>query len=198
MKTTKKERLPRGEGRERLLSAATNLFIKHGFEATSPQAIYAESGVGQGSFYHHFSGKGALANAVLMQLVESEIGKLQDICRQTSNPLERLDLYLQLTRMGTKGCKFGRFVYETSARKQELSEPITDYFDKLLGFLSENIAAAKEQGMIESSASPDALAQVIVSQVQGGYILSRIYQNDDLLMKNLAILRSLIGLPHHS
>lgn len=187
-------RIPKGEGRERLLSAATKLFLKDGYDATSPQAIYAESGVRQGSFYHHFSSKDALMHVVLLQLLESETNRLQEINAKTPNPLSRLGLYLQITRVGTEGCKFGRFVYEASIRKPEMAEPIKAYFTELLKFLEENLSEAIQRGLIDRQENAKALSQTIVSQIQGGYILSRIYQDDAFLERNLAIVRQLIGL----
>lgn len=187
-------RLPRGEGRERLLAAATKLFLKDGYDATSPQAIYAESGVGQGSFYHHFSNKDALVHVVLLRLMESESKRLREIDAKSSNPMIRLDYYLQITRVGTDGCKFGRFVYEASVRKPEMAEPIKAYFTDLMSFLEKNLSEAIRRGLIDKKEDPKDLSQTIVSQIQGGYILSRIYQDDTFLERNLAIVRKLIGL----
>ncbi|MEL7614653.1 TetR/AcrR family transcriptional regulator [Vreelandella titanicae] len=187
-------RIPRGEGRERLLSAATKLFLENGYDATSPQAIYAESGVGQGSFYHHFPSKDALMHVVLLQLVASETNRLHEINEKSSNPMNRLDLYLKITRVGTKGCKFGRFVYEASVQKSEMAEPIKSYFSALLKFLEENLSEAIQQERIDRQIEAKVLAQTIVSQIQGGYILSRVYQDDSFLERNLAYVRQLIGL----
>lgn len=190
----KKKRLPRGQGRERILSSATELFIKNGFEATSPQAIYAASGVGQGSFYHHFSSKDDLANAVLEKIVEEKLSELSHITNTTSNPRERIAMYLNLPRKGTEGCKFGRFMYETSAQKQELNKPIQAFFDELLSFLSKNFRAAQDQKLISSDFSAEELSSIVMEQIQGGYILSRVYQNDDIQVNTLKRLAKQLGL----
>ncbi|MFT7005783.1 MAG: TetR/AcrR family transcriptional repressor of nem operon [Colwellia sp.] len=189
-----KKRLPRGQGRERILSSATDLFLKNGFEATSPQAIYALSGVGQGSFYHHFSNKDDLANAVLERMVEEKTAELNYITTTISNPKERLEAYLKLPRKGTEGCKFGRFMYETSGQKQELNKPIQEFFDGLLRFLSKNFQAAQEQELISSDFSAEELSFMLVEQIQGGYIMSRIYRNDDFQVNTLKRLAKQLGL----
>ena len=104
MKNTlkKKDRLVRGTGRELLLEAATILFLDNGFEATSPQAIYTKSGVGQGSFYHHFSGKSDLVNQVLSNLAILESEKLDIITHTYNSPIERLNEYLNLVALFMK------------------------------------------------------------------------------------------------
>lgn len=190
----KKERLMRGSGRDLLLDAATSLFLEKGFEATSPQAIYSKSGVGQGSFYHHFSGKDALAYEVLSNLAKLESSKLNHIMKSIDSPVERLNEYLKFTRKGTEGCKFGRFVYESSVQKDELSQPIRKYFDDLVEFLTSNIEQAQVESLIKSDESPELIAKSIISYIQGGYVLSRVYDDDEFLMKNVIILRSWLGL----
>lgn len=190
----KKKRLPRGQGRERILSSAADLFLKNGFEATSPQAIYAASGVGQGSFYHHFSSKDDLANAVLERTVEEKIAELNHITSTISNPKERIEAYLKLPRKGTEGCKFGRFMYETSAQKPELNKPIQGFFDELHHFLRQNFQLAQDQGLISSDFSAEELSFILIEQIQGAYIMSRIYQSDDFQVKSIKRLAKQLGL----
>ncbi|PKH85157.1 hypothetical protein CXF79_17900 [Colwellia sp. Bg11-28] len=190
----KKKRLPRGQGRERILSSAADLFLKNGFEATSPQAIYAASGVGQGSFYHHFASKDDLANAVLERIVEEKTAELNHITSTIPNPKKRLEAYLKLPRKGTEGCKFGRFMYETSGQKQQLNKPIQGFFDELQRFLSHNFQTAQNQGLISSDFSAQELSSILMEQVQGGYIMSRIYQSDDLQVNTLKRLAKQLGL----
>ncbi len=190
----KNKRIAKGAGREMLLQSATELFLENGFESTSPQAIYAKSGVGQGSFYHHFASKIDLMNAVLLRLVEDKTAQLTQINNQTSSPLLRLELYLDVPRVGTKGCTFGRFVYESSLSKSELSVPISHFFDLLLNFLTTNISAAQDEQLINISMQPLAMAKLIVSQIQGSYILSRIYNDGSILTEGILTVRALLGL----
>lgn len=47
--------------RERVIAAATKLFIKNGVDATSIAGICRASGVSNGSVFHHFGSKDAIA-----------------------------------------------------------------------------------------------------------------------------------------
>ena len=49
---------PAYDSRQKLVAAACALLAERGFEATSPQMFQQRSGVGHGSMYHHFPGKG--------------------------------------------------------------------------------------------------------------------------------------------
>ena len=49
---------PAYDSKQKLVAAACSLLAERGFEATSPQMFQQRSGVGHGSMYHHFPGKG--------------------------------------------------------------------------------------------------------------------------------------------
>lgn len=49
---------PAYDSKQKLVAAACALLAERGFEATSPQMFNQRSGVGHGSMYHHFPGKG--------------------------------------------------------------------------------------------------------------------------------------------
>ena len=59
---------PAHGSREKLVSAACELFAERGFTATSPTMVLDRSGVGHGSLYHYFDGKEALALAAIEQM----------------------------------------------------------------------------------------------------------------------------------
>jgi AcrR family transcriptional regulator len=50
--------------RQRLLDAATKVFLAHGFTAASMDMVRQEAGVSNGSLYHHFPTKTQLADAL--------------------------------------------------------------------------------------------------------------------------------------
>ncbi|MFQ3671944.1 MAG: TetR/AcrR family transcriptional regulator, partial [Verrucomicrobiia bacterium] len=51
--------------REKLVTAAVGLILRHGYHATGVDAICAEAGVTKGAFFHHFEDKDALGLAVI-------------------------------------------------------------------------------------------------------------------------------------
>ncbi len=53
----------------RLLEAATQVFLAHGFAAASMDLVRQEAGVSNGSLYHHFPTKSQLADALYAQLL---------------------------------------------------------------------------------------------------------------------------------
>ncbi len=56
--------MPATSTREKLLEAATRVFLEHGFGAASMDLVRQEAGVSNGSLYHHFPTKARLADAL--------------------------------------------------------------------------------------------------------------------------------------
>lgn len=50
--------------KDKLLDAATRVFLEHGFSAASMDMVRVEAGVSNGSLYHHFPTKALLADAL--------------------------------------------------------------------------------------------------------------------------------------
>src|SRR6202047_2647433 len=62
-------RLESAQLSDRILDVATMLFLGHGFGATSIEAVAKRAGISKRTFYHRFSGKERLFEAVLRRLM---------------------------------------------------------------------------------------------------------------------------------
>jgi AcrR family transcriptional regulator len=56
--------------RQQILSAAQRCFTRNGFQATSMQDIFAESGLSAGSVYSHFTGKDEIITAIADDVID--------------------------------------------------------------------------------------------------------------------------------
>ncbi len=84
-------RVVRGEAtRERVLSAARELFGRRGYEGTSIAAVLDAAGVARGALYHHFASKTALFDAVLEQVVAELAATAADDAQSGPDALENL------------------------------------------------------------------------------------------------------------
>ncbi len=76
MSRTQEQR--RAETATRLLDAAADLFARHGFHATSAEAVASAAGRTTGALYDHFGGKSGLLVALLEQWVNQTVADLTD------------------------------------------------------------------------------------------------------------------------
>jgi AcrR family transcriptional regulator len=76
--------------KERLLSVATRLFARHGFESTSVQDIVDAAGVTKGAMYHYYDSKDDLLAEVYHRLLSMQTEHLDEIAAGPGTPEERL------------------------------------------------------------------------------------------------------------
>lgn len=76
--------------RERVLSAAVELFAAHGYDATSVAQLTERAGVAKGGFYHHFASKQDLLYEVYGDLITRQLKSMQSILAEARPPAETL------------------------------------------------------------------------------------------------------------
>lgn len=159
--------------RDHLTEAMTELLWERGYAATSPRDVLARAGVGQGSMYHHFSGKHELAVEALTAVTRELMGKCS-LLEGGGSPLERMKRYLSLPRPGTRGCRVGRMTQDPQVVVDaELVMIVANAFDTMLGRWEEAITAAIAAGELPASTVPAELARTLTAVIQGGYVLAR-------------------------
>jgi AcrR family transcriptional regulator len=86
----------RKEARRRLLlDAATRLFGKHGYHATTVPMIVAEASSSTGSFYMYFENKEDVFSAALEELGQAVLGMMAQVRASEPDPLKRISLVLE-------------------------------------------------------------------------------------------------------
>lgn len=176
-----------------LIAATKELLWLVGYESMSPKRVLEQSGAGQGSLYHHFTGKEALALAALEE-VETELRlRAESILLGDGTPMARIDRFLNLERAATRGCRIGRLVPEPGVIESSLHAPVKRYFQHLGNMIEGVLLQAKECGEIAGDINTKQIAYLIMASVQGGYILARAYQNDSAMSTALDGIRSLLA-----
>ncbi|MEH0934539.1 TetR/AcrR family transcriptional regulator [Micromonospora psammae] len=74
-----RRRAPRGSARQSIVAAATELFARRGYEATSVQEIVAAAAVTKGALYHWFGSKSELLASIYRELLAEQTERLRDI-----------------------------------------------------------------------------------------------------------------------
>jgi len=184
----------RTSSRRQLLTATQALLWDQGYAATSPRDIQKLSGVGQGSFYHHFESKKQLATTALTELAEEMIADAAAILEADAPAIERLRMFIAKPRHGLSGCKLGRLAAEAEIFDVELNMPVRRYFKHLNGQLCDVIREAQMQDSVNPLLGPEALAKLVVAAIQGGYVLARINNEEAVHPEIAASLYELLDL----
>ncbi|MBY8889021.1 TetR/AcrR family transcriptional regulator [Streptomyces sp. PTM05] len=151
--------------RRSILEAAASVFEELGYEGTSTTEILTRSGLTRGALYHHFSGKRAIADA-LVQLQEEALVlpdhpvRLQALVDLTMMYAERLrsDVVLRaVVRLTVE-----RGSYQTGA----------NYRGAMVA-ASTLLSQALERGELLPTVDPDELAFLLQGVFTGSQILSQ-------------------------
>ncbi len=163
--------------KDALLVATKALLWEHGYEATSPRKILDESGAGQGSLYHHFSGKQDLAAHALREVSEEMKADFDRRFDADLAPLERVRVFLGEKRTGTKGSRLGRLANEPIMSEEEIRQPVCGYMAHVEQRIFKTLKEAIRDGSLVKGVKPKTLAATIMATVQGGYVMSLIHDD---------------------
>ncbi|WP_078490327.1 TetR/AcrR family transcriptional regulator [Streptomyces scopuliridis] len=163
---------------ERLIEATRELLWDRGYVGTSPKAIQRRAGAGQGSMYHHFSGKPALARAAIARTTEelraTAEATLGGSGSGSGSAYDRIAAYLLREREVLRGCPVGRLTMDPDIMADEtLRAPVDETLDWLRGRLAEIVQEGLERGEFTAGLDPAEIASTVVATVQGGYVLAR-------------------------
>ncbi|WP_344594320.1 TetR/AcrR family transcriptional regulator [Actinomadura vinacea] len=160
--------------RERLIESTRELLWERGYVGTSPKAIQQRSGAGQGSMYHHFDGKPALALAAIGRSAGALKAAAEVEFARPGTVVERVTGYLRRERDAVKGCPVGRLTQDPDVMADpRLRRPVQDVFAWLTDRLAGLLAEGRANGELDIGLDPAATAAALVAVVQGGYVLAR-------------------------
>ncbi|WP_035848964.1 TetR/AcrR family transcriptional regulator [Kitasatospora azatica] len=159
---------------DRLIESTRALLWERGYVGTSPKAIQQHAGVGQGSMYHHFTGKPDLALAAITRTAEERRAQAEAQFSLPGTAVERITAYLRREREVLKGCPIGRLTQDPDVMADPLlRRPVEEMFAWLRGRLTEVLTEGVERGEPIRPLDPAATATAVVAVLQGGYVLAR-------------------------
>ncbi|MFJ8648518.1 TetR/AcrR family transcriptional regulator [Streptomyces sp. NPDC093546] len=159
---------------DRLIEATRDLLWERGYVGTSPKAIQQRAEAGQGSMYHHFAGKPALALAAIRRTAEEMRAAAESALGGSGPAYARIEAYLRRERDVLRGCPVGRLTMDPDViADAELLAPVEETLawlrDRLAGIVQEGLDCGEFTGPLD----PRDTAAAIVATVQGGYVLAR-------------------------
>lgn len=185
--------------KERILTEATRLVHRKGFEATSISNLMEATGLKKGCLYFHFSGKEELSFAIL-EKAKAEFLASFDSSLTGKAPADRLDYFLKdALELGRKngfdaGCIFGNTALEMSGKDRRLSKFVAEVFTEWAERISKIVRDAQNAGRVRKDLSSGILAGHIVMSLEGGMMLARLEKSEKPMRDCIASLRTLLGI----
>jgi AcrR family transcriptional regulator len=182
--------------KDALVEAAAELLWERGYAATSPAMIQKRSHAGQGSMYHHFSGKAELATAAMRHSAQQLQTAVEAALGSGGSAVERISAYLDMERSPLAGCRVGRLVQDPDVvADDELRAPVAESFAWLERRIADVLAEGVRSGELRQDTDVAATAALVIATVQGGYVLARAQQDEEAFRRAAkAAKAALVGL----
>ncbi|MFE5479849.1 MULTISPECIES: TetR/AcrR family transcriptional regulator [unclassified Nocardia] len=165
---------------ERLIESMHTLLWERGYSGTSPRAVQELAGAGQGSMYHHFRSKAALAVAAELQMSDELKHQITARLDSGSTTREKVSAFLTLDENVLRGCRLGRLVQDAAVVDDDsLREPIATTFDWIQDQIRQVLAEGRRNGELDPNLDVDDLAATILAVRQGAYVLARGAQSSE-------------------
>ncbi|MET9950011.1 TetR/AcrR family transcriptional regulator [Streptomyces sp. NPDC006339] len=159
---------------ERLIEATRALLWERGYVGTSPKAIQQAAGAGQGSMYHHFTGKPDLALAAIRRTADEMRAAAEEVLGAEGSAYARIEAYLLRERDVLRGCPVGRLTMDPEVLADDaLRAPVDETLDWLRGRLAGIVQEGLDSGEFTGPLRAEEIASTVVATVQGGYVLAR-------------------------
>lgn len=184
--------------RERLLNETERLVRRRGFSRTSVSSLIEAAGVKKGALYHHFPGKDDLGLAVLARDRDGFLAFL-DANLDPAMPLESLDRFFAAALAKHRdtgfvgGCLWGNTALEMSDSDTPYVDMVKRVFEYWITKIECVISSGQEAGQIRTDLPAAHLANLIVSGIEGGIMLSRLTKQEGPLKNCLCALRLLLS-----
>jgi len=180
--------------RDRILTEASRLFHRQGYEATGVATILRAADVNSGSLYHFFPGKEALLVGVLERHLTLLAPTIMDPAEGAeSDPIERIFTLLGAYRRAllvtdcTRGCPVGNLALEVGNRTPGVQSLIDQYF---AGWTERVRSWLEEAGpRLPTGSDRAALSRLVLSVMEGGVMQARAAGSLDPFDASVAELR---------
>ncbi|OQR63066.1 TetR family transcriptional regulator [Streptomyces maremycinicus] len=186
--------------RTTIITAAADLFDRHGYESTSLSDIVAHAHVTKGALYFHFAAKEDLAHAI-MELQSSAsrriAGEIDDRGYASLEALMRLTF--ALTRLSVEG-PIPRASLRLATGGVAVRPPLSHPFVELLDLISRRLGGALKESDIHPDVDVDAVAHSLVCFFVGTRVVGRSREPAGRLPRRMAemwhvLIRGLVPVP---
>lgn len=157
------------EPREEILHAAAELFVTHGFAATSTRDIAEKVGVRQSSLYHYFTGKPDILAELLRLSVRPSLDKVEEVEMRCPAEIPEAALYLlaliDIDTLAEVPHNIGKLYLMPDVRKSEVFaefQPARRKLQAAYGRLGAEIASEP----VVDTVSVNQLSQILIEEVE--------------------------------
>jgi AcrR family transcriptional regulator len=153
------ETVPISDTRQRLIEAAIDVFLEHGYARTRVQDIAKRAGVTTGAMYAHFESKAALLSEAIATYGDAAIGDVLDamVGQRVDGSKSIAAGVAMLSGPPSEAHRLMLEALAVSARGDETEDLMGPSLERVREMFAENVAIAREAGLLDDSITDEAL-----------------------------------------
>lgn len=173
--------------RNSILSAASSLFEKYGYDKTSMDEIAAAAHKAKASIYYHFSGKPEIFRTVLNNEMEEVIRRLKQITEAYPDPQTQLIAYLKSRMEVILNAKvfmryiMSQYLEDTGEVKESVINARKLLDDWEYAYFVEACNTGRENGILSDAVKPDAFGKTMLVIFKGLEIQFSSYEDKEAM-----------------
>ncbi len=181
-----------------ILASAAPIFNRRGFSGTSISDILSATDLEKGGLYNHFTSKEELAAATFDYAFKQVDAYFTKALSGTESGLPRLRTYIDAFEryierpVVTGGCPIANAALEADDALPFLRERVATALSRMREHVIRNIVRGCEKGHFRRDVDPEAVADFLISALEGAIVLSRGLRSRTPVKHVIATLRTWI------
>lgn len=172
--------MPRPSHKDKIVQSGLAVFHEFGYHASGVQTVVDHAGVPKGSFYNHFKSKDELGLEVLNAYWSQYDGARSALRNTEQSPVDRIDAHLAAFSVSQSGCLVGNFTAEM-ANSTQFRDALQKLYAGWIADFEFCIEEGQKNGTIRNDETAKALAEFIVTALEGAVLKRKIEQDDRAL-----------------
>ncbi len=167
----------------RIIEKSANLFNQRGYAAVSIADIMQATGLKKGGIYNHFQSKEELALAAFDYAVDLVTQRVWNAVKQEQNAIARLKALVKvhLDYIDNPPLPGGCPIMNSALEWDDTNSLLRDKTQKAMNSWRNLIIRIVEKGIKKGEIKPDVesdeIATIIISSLEGGIMMSKLYRD---------------------
>ncbi len=187
--------------RDRILSVAESIILQKGYTGTNIDEILDKAAITKGGFFYHFNGKSDLARSLVERYLEHDKAIFTELLERadklSEDPLQRVLIFLNLfaemvsgLHATHPGCLVAAFTYELQQFNEEVRQLVEHGILEWRRVIAERLVPVMERYPPRVEVSIDVLADMFTSTLEGGIMLARVFDSNQVLIDQVLAYRT--------
>lgn len=155
--------------KERILTAAEQLFWKYGVRSVTMEDIAKQLGISKKTIYQHFTDKEDILYQVIQKKINADMTEMNCMFTGTGNPIEELMMVLEMMRKNQHEVNPNLWI-DIKRYYPQASGLFRQHMDQhIMKSILDNIQKGVSQQLYRSDINPAILARMRVEQIELGF-----------------------------